>query len=267
MKGIYKYRYIVLRRIIQFSVLLLFAGGNYFGWTLLKGNLSSGLLLGELKLSDPFAVLQMLATGFWVGSDVLVSALIIMAFYTLLSGRMFCSWVCPVNPISDFFRWIRRQWNINSNVISIHKNLRYGILVLTLILSAITGLAAFETISPIGFLHREIILGVGAAWAVVLMLVLFDLGLVKNGWCGHLCPLGAFYALLGNGGLLKVKHKKENCTNCNACFKVCPEVHVLDIVGKTDGFIKSGECTNCSRCIEVCEDNALNYSIRGLKKK
>ena len=267
MKGLLKYRYLIFRRLIQFSVLILFAGGNYFGWTILKGNLSSGLILDELNLSDPFAVLQILATGFWVGVDVLISALIVLAIYTLLSGRMFCSWICPVNPVSDLIRWIRRKLNISKNSISINKNIRYWILGLTLILSAITGVAAFEAISPIGFLHREIIFGVGAAWAVVLIIVLFDLGVVKNGWCGHLCPLGAFYGLVGNFGLLKVKHTKDNCTNCNDCFKVCPEVHVLEIVGKTDGFIKSGECTNCLRCIEVCEDDALKYSIRGLGNK
>lgn len=267
MTGIFKYRYLIARRLLQFSILILFIGGNYFGWNILKGNLSSGMLLGKLNLSDPYAVLQILATGFWVGADVLISALIILAIYTLLSGRMFCSWICPVNPISDFVLWVRRKLDISKNTISISKNIRYWVLALSLVLSAITGVAAFETISPIGFLHREIIFGVGAGWAVVLAIVFFDFGVVKNGWCGHICPLGAFYSLVGNVGLLKVKHNKDNCTNCNACFKVCPEVHVLEIIGKADGFIKSGECTNCSRCIEVCNDNALKYSIRGFKKK
>lgn len=266
MIGIIKYRYLILRRLVQFSVMLLFAGSNYFGWTILKGNLSSALLLGKIQLSDPYAVLQILATGFWVGSDVLVSAAIILTVYTLLSGRMFCSWVCPMNSVTDLARWLRNIFEISTNAVSLNRNLRLWLLGLSMVLSAITGLAAFETISPIGFLHREIVFGVGAGWAVVLAVFLFDLGIVKNGWCGHICPLGAFYGLVGNFGLLKVKHKKEKCTNCNACFKVCPEVQVLDIVGKKDGFIKAGECTNCSRCIEVCDDKALKYSIRLLKK-
>jgi ferredoxin-type protein NapH len=134
-------------------------------------------------------------------------------------------------------------------------------------LSAIFAVAAFEVISPIGFLHREIIFGIGSGWAVILMLVFFDFGIVKNGWCGHLCPLGAFYSLVGRFGLLKVKHNKDNCTNCNKCFVVCPEVQVLSIVGKEDGFVTSGECTNCLRCIEVCDDDALNFSIKYVFKK
>ncbi|MEN8115606.1 MAG: quinol dehydrogenase ferredoxin subunit NapH [Bacteroidota bacterium] len=265
MKVLYKYRYLILRRLVQFSVLFLFAGSNYFGWLVLKGNLSSAVVLGEVKLSDPFAVVQILATGFWVGTDVLISALIVLAFYTIVSGRMFCSWVCPMNPVTDFVRWVRNKINYNKNTISINKNIRYWILALSLILSAITGIAAFEAVSPIGFLHREIIFGIGVGWAVVLMVVFFDFGIVKNGWCGHLCPLGAFYSLVGKVGVIKVKHIKDKCTNCNECFKVCPEVQVLEIVGKENGFIRSGECTNCARCIEVCEDDALKYSIRILK--
>ena len=79
---------------------------------------------------------------------------------------------------------------------------------------------------------------------------------------GHLCPLGAFYSVIGKFSLLKVKHIKDNCTSCMKCFQVCPEEQVLDIVTKADGYIKSGECTNCARCIEVCHDKALKFSIR-----
>ena len=267
MSVIYKYRYLILRRFIQISVMLLFAGSNYFGWKILKGNLSSGTILQTLKLSDPFAVLQILATGFWVGTDVLVSAIIVLVFYTLISGRMFCSWICPVNPLSDFVRWLKRKMNLERNLFTAKRNLRYWILGLGIVLSIITGYAAFEAVSPIGFLHRALIYGAGSGWAVVVMVLLFDFGIVKNGWCGHLCPLGAFYGLIGNVGLLKVKHKKENCTNCNKCFRICPEMQVLRIVGKQSGYISSGECINCARCIEVCEDDVFYFSLRITIKK
>ena len=266
MNPVYKYRYLILRRVVQLTIMLLLAGSNYFGWKILKGDLSSTLFLGTIKISDPYAVLQILATGFWVGSDILLSAFIVLAFYTLISGRMFCSWICPVNPISDFVRWVRNKLKRNRNLVSLNRKTRYWILVLSFILSLITGLAAFEAISPIGFLHRAIIFGTGAGWTVVLMVVFFDLSVVKNGWCGHVCPLGAFYAIVGKVGFLKVKHDKEKCTDCNKCFLVCPEVQVLSIVGKESGFITSGECTNCLRCIEVCGDNALNFSVR-IKKR
>ena len=77
MKGLKKYRFLMLRRLVQLTIMLLFFGANYLGWNLLKGNSSSATVLGSVKLSDPFAVLQTLATGFWVGTEILVGALII----------------------------------------------------------------------------------------------------------------------------------------------------------------------------------------------
>jgi hypothetical protein len=35
------------------------------------------------------------------------------------------------------------------------------------------------------------------AWAVLLAVFLFDLFVMRHGWCGHLCPVGAFYSLIG----------------------------------------------------------------------
>lgn len=266
MKVLKKYRFLILRRLVQLTILFLFFGANLLGWNLLTGNYSSATVLDSIQLSDPFAILQTLTTGFWVGADVLISALIILLFYTLLSGRMFCSWVCPVNPISDFVRWLRNKLHIKKNAVKLPWKIRYWILGLSLLLSLIFGVAAFEAISPIGFLHRAIIFGVGAGWSVVAVILFFDLGIVKNGWCGHICPLGSFYSVVGNIGLLKVAHDVDKCTMCNKCFETCPEKQVLSIIGKESGWISSGECTNCARCIEVCNDDALNFSIRGVKK-
>jgi ferredoxin-type protein NapH len=261
MYKITKYRYLILRRIIQISLLLLFAGSNYFNWTILKGNFSAAKLFATVPLSDPYAVLQMLFAGFLAASDIIIGAAIIFLIYALLSGRMFCSWVCPINIVSDLAISIRKKTGISPSL-TFSRKTRYGVLILGLLLSMILGFAAFEAISPISILHRGIIYGIGAGWSVILALFLFEFAVMKDGWCGHLCPLGAFYALIGRFSIIKVKHDMPKCTNCMACFAVCPEEQVLNIVGKESGFIKSSECTNCSRCIEVCDDNALKLSLR-----
>ena len=46
---------------------------------------------------------------------------------------------------------------------------------LALLLSALTGVAAFEWISPISMLHRELIFGIGLGLTAVLGVFLFDL--------------------------------------------------------------------------------------------
>ncbi|WP_171594130.1 quinol dehydrogenase ferredoxin subunit NapH [Marinifilum caeruleilacunae] len=261
-------KFLLLRRIIQLSILFLFVGGNYFGWELLRGNYSSAIIADSLHLSDPYAVLQILVSGFLASSSVLFGALLIFLIYVLIGGRMFCSWICPMNIISDIAFRLRRILKIESDSkVSLSRNLRYYILALSLIVSAIFGLAAFEIISPISMLHRAIVFGSGAGWAIVAVVFLVDLFILKAGWCGHICPLGGFYSLVGKQAVIKVKHNKEKCTNCMDCFDVCVEEPVLSIVGKKSDYIRGGACTNCGRCIEVCKDDAMKYSLKFDLKK
>jgi phosphoribosylaminoimidazole-succinocarboxamide synthase len=55
----------------------------------------------------------------------------------------------------------------------------------------------WELINPVSMLHRGLIFGIGTAWMVVLAIFLFDLFVMSRGWCGRLCPVGAFYSLIG----------------------------------------------------------------------
>lgn len=265
MSKINKYRFVIWRRIVQLSLLLLFAGGNYFGWKIVQGNYSSASLFDKIPLADPYAFLQILVSGFIGATDIIVGAIIVFLLYALIFGRMFCTWVCPVNIIADTAIWLIKKLNLKTSI-EFSRNSRYGIMILGLLLSAILGIAAFELVSPVSMMHRGVIFGFGAGWAVILALFLFDVSITKYGWCGHLCPLGAFYSLIGRFAILKVYHLEEKCTNCKDCFKVCHEEQVLSIVGKESGYIKSGECTNCASCIEVCNDDALKFSLRYVTK-
>ena len=58
------------------------------------GNLSSSVLFNLVPLSDPYAVLQMVAAGAVIATDLIIGALIITIFYLVVGGRAFCSWVC-----------------------------------------------------------------------------------------------------------------------------------------------------------------------------
>ncbi len=116
-------------------------------------------------------------------------------------------------------------------------------------------------------MQRGIIFGFGAGIAVIIAIFLFDLFGVKNGWCGHLCPLGASYSLIGKASLIRVKHDHEACTACMKCKVVCPENHVLHMIDKESISVTDGECTNCGRCVDVCDDDALEFSIRSFGKK
>jgi len=180
----------------------------------------------------------------------------------VLGGRIFCGWVCPVNMVTDLASKIRSFFKLDPVWKSwgLKRAARFWIIALSVVLSAILGVAAFEWISPIGAMHRGIIYGFGLGWTFVLAVFLFDLFAVRNGFCGHLCPLGGFYSLIGRFGFLRIGYDRGKCTSCMKCIEICPEKQVLHMVNKQSGAVLSGECINCGRCVEVCDDDAVNFS-------
>ena len=86
-------RWLILRRTSQLLILLAFLSGPWFGLWIAKGNLSSSLTLGVLPLTDPLLLLQTLATGHVPYAAALTGGAIVLVFYLLFGGRIFCSWV------------------------------------------------------------------------------------------------------------------------------------------------------------------------------
>lgn len=273
MSALWGWRYLILRRVVQIGLLLLFFGTLHWGWSLfgqplLSGNLSASKVLGQVPLADPFAALQILLTGHVLQTEVLLGAGLVLSFFLLIGGRVWCSWVCPVNLVTDFAGLLHQKtWR--KNLFGLPQSLRYTVLALALLLSIVIGLPAFEWVSPIGAMHREIIYGLGMGWTALLGIFLFDWLVVKHGWCGHLCPLGAFYALLGHKtAQLRVQFDRDTCNSCGDCAVVCPEPQVLNLRRlEQDGQVLSGACTNCGRCIPICPKDSLAFGWRLQKRR
>lgn len=103
------HRWLVLRRISQFMVLGMFLSGPWLGFWVLHGNYSSSLLFDTLPLTDPLITLESLASGHLPATVALTGAVIIAVLYALAGKRLFCSWVCPLNPVTDLANWMRRN--------------------------------------------------------------------------------------------------------------------------------------------------------------
>ena len=286
------HRWLLLRRLVQVCVLLLFMAGPWFGlkWAgqwIVKGNLASSLTLDVLPLTDPYLVLQSLAARHWpTEGKVWLGAAIVLVFYALIGGRVFCSWVCPVNMVTDAAAWLRERLGLKGGA-RLARATRYWVLAMTLIVAFATGSIAWELVNPVSIMHRGIIfgmdlvgapasltgalravvLGTGAMLAIILALFLFDLFVVPRGWCGHLCPVGAFYGLIGRYSLLRISAvRRAACNDCADCYAVCPEPIIIKPALKgVDGagpVITSANCTNCGRCIDVCAKDVFEFGGR-----
>ena len=259
-------QWLFLRRLTQGVILALFLAGPWFGVWIVRGNLNFSETLDILPLTDPFIALQALVAGHppilkaWLGVAIVVLG------YVVVGGRNYCSWVCPLNAVTDLAAWLRRRLGLRGSL-HLKRSTRLGVLVTALAVAAVTGTLAWEMVNPVSMLHRGLIFGFGLAWTIVLAVFLFDLLVVRNGWCGHLCPVGAFYGLIGHLSLLRVRlPQRAACDDCMDCFEVCPEPQVirpaLKAVAGAPPVILNAQCTNCGRCIDVCERDVFSFGWR-----
>lgn len=260
------HRWLILRRVTQLSVLALFLTGPWFGVWIAKGNLASSLTLDVLPLTDPYLFVQSLAAGFMPSATALIGAAIVAGFYALFGGRLYCAWVCPVNVLTDTAAWLRRRLGLKSGRVP-DANTRYWVLAGSLLAAALTSSVVWEWVNPVTVVQRSLIFGLGGSLTVVIAIFAYDLLVASRGWCGHLCPMGAFYGLLGQKSLLRITADRRGaCNDCMDCFKVCPEPQVirpaLKKAGQDSPLILDRDCTNCGRCIDVCGRNVFHFTHR-----
>ena len=260
-------KWLLARRVTQLSILGLFLLGPWFGIWLVKGNLNSSLVLNTLPLTDPFVFLQSVFAGHVAETTAVTGALIVLVFYLLVGGRVYCSWVCPVNIITDTAHWLRERLGI-SGASRLSRNTRYWLLAAALVLALTTGSIVWETVNPVSMVHRGLIFSMGMAWVVIAAVFVLDFIVSRRGWCSHLCPVGAFYSLLGTHSLIRVRaDARDQCDDCMDCFIVCPEQQVIRpaLKGADKGIgpvITSANCTNCGRRIDVCSKDVFHFGSR-----
>ncbi len=260
------HKWLLLRRTSQVGVLLVFLAGPWFGLWIAKGNLGYSYTLNRVPLADPYLLLQSALAGHLPQKLALIGVAIVLAFYLLVGGRTYCAWVCPVNPVTDLASWLRHRLGLKAGA-HLSRSTRDAVLAATLFVAAATGTIAWEMVNPVSLLHRGLIFGMGLGWTVIVAIFLFDAVAARRGWCGHLCPVGAFYSLLGRLALVRVRlPARDACDNCMDCFAVCPEQQVirpaLKAVDGAPPVILDALCTNCGRCIDVCSKGVFAFGGR-----
>ncbi len=289
----YSHRFLFWRRFTQLLVLGLFLAGPLFSlWlksdvnnrdiALLRGNYSASQFLDVIPLTDPLMLLQSLATGYWPEMTAIIGGIIIAAFYAIFASRLYCSWVCPLNIVTDVAAWLRRKLGLRASL-TLSRQLRYVAVAVIIAGSALSGTLLWEWINPVSTLGRGLInglsqdaikegvitglvFGFGAGIWLIVAVFFFDLFVTDHGWCGHLCPIGATYGLIGAKSLIKVSAvEREKCTHCMDCINICPEAHVLrdPLFNKeSTPLILNKDCISCGRCIDVCPEKVFQIKTR-----
>ena len=171
-----------------------------------------------------------------------------------------------LGALRDAAAWARRRLGIKTGRVP-DAATRYWLLGGLLVASALTGSLVWEWVNPVSLLHRALIFAMSGALPVLAGIFIYDLLVASRGWCGHLCPVGAFYSLLGRAALLRVSAvRRSACDDCMDCFTVCPEPQVirpaLKQAGQHSPLILSANCTTCGRCLDVCELQVFKMTHR-----
>ena len=264
-------RWLLVRRTVQLLVLAAFLLGPWAGLWVARGTLAASEWFGAIVLSDPFIAVQALLAHHTLATPALLGACLVAAAWALLGGRSFCGWVCPIGPVTDLAAWLRNRLHLPALLARYRpdRRLRYGLLGVVLIVSAALGTVAWETVNPITFLHRALVFGLVGGYGVTLAVFLFDLLILPRGWCGHVCPVGAFYGVLGRAAVVHVSAThRDACTRCGDCFRACPEPHVIAPAlygtGTDPGpLITNADCIRCARCLDVCDEEVFTWAAVG----
>ncbi|MCH7783769.1 4Fe-4S binding protein [candidate division KSB1 bacterium] len=226
-----------------------------------KGSVWSMDIMG-FKVSDPLAFIESTTITMYLYLPLLMS-IIIPVVLTVILGKVYCGWICPMNLILEFNDKIRSLLNkigYNSRDIRFSKNTKYFVLVFGLILAIFAGRPLLALIYPPAVISREIFYRVyNGVWGVGVTLIgfilFFELVFSRRWWCRYICPGGAVYTLLSHFRLLRIKLNKSQCDLCGDCIPVCP----YDLKPMTKKL--TAGCDQCGLCISVCKPGALKYTL------
>lgn len=210
-------------------------------------------------------------------TEVLLAGLTLPLLATLLLGRVFCSWICPMGflfELGEKLRGVARWLELPPMNLQFWRGNKFVLLGVGLAAVFFAGIPLLHTIYPPAMLSREghnwvmsafdraeadkagfSLSGLTGVSLVLLIMLAADIWVAPRFWCRTLCPGGALYALLGSLRLLRVRRDASTCSPCGQCDKACP----MALKPMTD---KTGiECDNCGECIDICPENALHFRV------
>jgi len=221
--------------------------------------LSSASLHAICPFGGVVSIYQFIAAGTYVHkihSAAFVLMWIVFAL-TVFLGPVFCSWICPLGSIQEWFgklgkKIFKRRFNrmIPYKVDRILRYLRYVMLGWVVYMTAVTGTLVFSDIDPyfalFNFWRSEVAIGGVIILAVVLVLSL----IVERPFCKYACPYGAVLGVFNLFRIFKIRRRRSTCIDCKACDRSCP----MNIPVSTSGAVRDHQCISCLKCTseQVC---------------
>jgi NapH/MauN family ferredoxin-type protein len=242
----------ILRHIVQLVFFILLPGLYTLTFTELK-------TVYKMIISGDFHFIKALPA---------LSEFIIVILFTVLMGRVFCGWFCAFGTYNDWIHLIAKnvfkvKFKVNEKVDAALKYVKYGILLMLLIVTCTLGSNILEGTSPWDAFAQitdfsNVISGL-LIGLILLVLITIGAFFVERFFCRYLCPLGAVFSIISKIGILKIDKPTDKCGKCRACTNVCS----MGIPLYKNESVKGGECIECLKCIEICPRKNTVVNIAG----
>lgn len=281
-----------IRKAVRFLIVAVLLIALFAGWQ--TGTLCS-VGYDAIAYICPLGALEAIF-GSWAFVPRVLICLAVVVIVALVFGKAFCSWVCPVAPLSDLLRGkkarekdecertqaahrVLERWSdTNAAQAEKHKPFRsrvdgrHVVLAGSLASAAVCGFPVFCLVYPIGLTFASAIalyrlIGFNEPAIEVLVfpaLLVLELTVLRK-WCHRFCPVGALLSLLSRGNRTFKPHVDASMcarhagSSCAACAQACPE-HIDPCADLGDRSL--AECTRCGACVNTCPAKALSFVNR-----
>lgn len=223
--------------------------------------------INGFQLSHPLAFFETWFSAKVIYIPLLVAALLPLIL-TVLLGRVFCSWMCPVGFLLELNMKTRRfllRRGIGWRLPLIDS--RYAVLGACLAAALLLAVPVLSEIDPPHALGRELMNlfahhRLSIAGSILLLAILaLDTFAVTRGCCSKLCPSGGGLALLGKYRLLRIRLQRDACIECGKCDAACPYELTPQNLALDRPFDRT-KCDNCGLCRDHCPTGAITYCGR-----
>lgn len=202
------------------------------------------------------------------GCLIAAGCLAFLVLVTLLFGRVYCSWICPLGILQDVVHRLRgprgmKQTRYTPN----HYIIRacFALAAFGGLLIGSVGLLAYldpYSIASRAFSMLPRLLAMpadSAAWlgvGLVALSVALPLGMAAwrgRLYCNTICPVGAVLGLLARWAPFAPHIDSQVCRRCGSCLRRC-KAHAIDV---KQGCVDRSRCVGCYDCLSSCPHHAI----------
>lgn len=220
---------------------------------------------------------------------------LIVLVLTLLFGRVYCSFLCPLGILQDVISFVSRKWKFRKRPFRFKYKkplnwVRYPVLIVVLLSLTCCGTLLVNLLDPYSNFGRIVsdllrplyirgnnvlagLLEKMGSYAlypidiikdnpftliipVVMVVLLLTLATVRGRiYCNSVCPVGTLLGLVSKVSLFRPVIDTDVCNRCTKCLQKCKAQCINIKAQKVD----TTRCVGCFNCVNTCEKGAIRY--------